>query len=620
MIRLQASLTGGGQVRLAAVGVSDRPDPWGEAFDLRQLAGRLRQLTPHWSNVDKDGHKLDGGGLQAPVSWPAVVQLQAAFPDGVVGFDSRLAAWTSGEAALRGYAQADKHRLHQQLPAGLTPYPWQVQAAGIIAATGRALLADEPGTGKSASALLGILERDKLDLDPWPVIVVCPASVVDPWLEQWATWAPDVPAVAWRGPAAKRRLLAGQALVYVVSYNLARTDIGLTGGPTDRTPLLGLGARSLVVDEFHLMKDQQAQRSRAVRRLARTIPAGLAGGTVVGLSGTPITHHPGDLWPMLNSLDPDAWPSRERFVDRYCEVAAGEYADEILGLRRDTEPEFRVCLYGQHRRVAKADVLADLPPKVYSIRTVELPPRWRKAYDDMETDMIAQLPQADDGSEGGELSVMATLALMTRLAQLASAAADVTVTEQIDEETGEVTEHTQVQLKAPSWKVDALLEVLAERPGQPVVAAAPSRQLMQLAGNAATAQGLRVGYVIGGQTAQQRSDTIAAFQAGRLDLLCLTTGAGGVGITLTAARTLVFLQRPWSLVEALQTEDRLHRIGAEQHESVEIIDVIAVDTIDSRVRSVLRRRAGALTELLQDPRIAAEVLGGSSVVREQVAA
>jgi SNF2 family DNA or RNA helicase len=91
----------------------------------------------------------------------------------------------------------------------------------------------------------------------------------------------------------------------------------------------------------------------------------------------------------------------------------------------------------------------------------------------------------------------------------------------------------------------------------------------------------------------------------------VTTSAGGVGITLTAASVVVFLQRPWSYVEASQAEDRCHRIGSEIHDSIEIIDIVARRTVDSRVREVLRTKAGALAELVKDPRIVREVLGGA---------
>jgi SNF2 family DNA or RNA helicase len=175
--------------------------------------------------------------------------------------------------------------------------------------------------------------------------------------------------------------------------------------------------------------------------------------------------------------------------------------------------------------------------------------------------------------------------------------------------------HTKVHLKAPSWKVDALLEVMAERPGEPVVVFAPSKQLIMLAGVAAKKAGYRVGYIVGGQTPAERTGFVDSFQRGELDLICVTTGAGGVGLTLTAARTAVFLQRPYSLVEAMQSEDRLHRIGAERHESIEVCDIVARNTIDSRVRQILKERAGQLSDLVQDKRIVAELLGGASVTR-----
>lgn len=587
MTTIFAELTApGDQLVLVAGGVGH------DVEDVAVAARQLKLLTPLFTKSDPPG------ALIAPATWPAVVQLSATFgerwrpgPRLVEWITARTAARTSGSTAPLTYTP----------PAGMTPYPWQAEGAALIAATGRALITDEPGTGKTITTILGLVERlYNLPIDH-PVLVVCPASVVDPWVEAWKTWAPHVRAVAWRGTPKKRHALAGTADVYVTSYDLARAD-----APPTRMlrPLLDLEPGHLVVDESHLIKNHQTARSKAVRRIADAVDR--RGGTIVALSGTPITHHPADLWPSLVALDPGAWPSRERWVNRYCQVLDTDYGAEILGLEPSREAEFRLTLLGQHRRVAKADVLSQLPPKVHSVRTVDLPPKWRKAYDEMESQMLAELP------DGTELSVMSLLAKLTRLAQLAAAPAHVETTEEVNEQTGKLTPHVKVTLEAPSWKVDALLEVLAERPGEPVVAFAPSRQLIDLAGAAAAEAGLKVGYVVGGQTASERTAHVEAFQRGELDLICVTTGAGGVGITLTAAKTCVFLQRPWSIVEALQAEDRCHRIGSEQHDAIEVIDIVARNTIDTRVRAVLRERAGALSDLVQDPRIAAEILGGST--------
>jgi SNF2 family DNA or RNA helicase len=574
----------------------------GPEFEVATAAKYLQTLTPLFSKSDPPG------ALTAPLTWPLVVQLSATFgPAFVPG--QQLCRWIEEQVRLRQpVAAGTPPAWAYTLPDGLTPYPWQVEGAQVIGDLGSALITDEPGTGKTITTILGLINRYDRAGGVFPILVVCPASVVDPWVTAWQTWFPMASAVAWRGSPAKRIDLLGTADVYVTSYETCRQDAPAVNA-RKLAPLVELGAGALVIDECHLIKNNQTARSQAVRRLAKKVTA--KGGPVVGLSGTPITHHPGDLWPTLDALQHDAWPAKERWVKRYCVTlpgAAESGQDQILGLHPASESEFRLTLLGQHRRVAKADVLTQLPPKVYSVRTVELPKAWRKVYDDFEAQMLAELP------DGSELSVMDTLSVLGHLRQLSAAAADVDVTygPDVDERTGQPKRHVHLELKSPSWKVDALLELLEERPQEPVVAFAPSRQLMMLAG-AAAAAGRRVGYVVGEQSAAERTRAVQAFQAGELDLICATTGAGGVGITLTAARTCVFLQRPWSLVESIQAEDRCHRIGSEIHDSVEIVDIVAKDTLDSRVRAVLKQRAGQLSELVQDPRIVTELLGGSSI-------
>jgi SNF2 family DNA or RNA helicase len=584
--------SGGDQIVLVAGGL--------DINDIAFAARRLKGLTPLFTQSEPKG------ALLCPLTWPACVQLSATFGD-----DFRpgpnLALWITEQIRARQSAPP----ITYAPPAPLQPYHWQSEGAAMIASVGRVLITDEPGTGKTVTTILGLVEwltgsaEDPGDF-AGPVLVVCPASVVDPWVEHWNTWAPHLKAVAWRGP--KRKDLIGTADVYVMSYEIATRDAPVAGTKAMNPLTQGMKPAALVVDECHYIKSPRAKRSQAVRRIAKAVRK--RDGAVVGLSGTPITHGPSNLWPILEALEPLAWPSSERWVARYCEIVAGDYKDDELGLNRHTEPEFRLTLLGQHRRVAKADVLADLPPKVYSTRTVHLPTDWRKAYDEFESTMLAELPD-----DGGELSVMDVLTKFNLLTRLASTAADVEITygPDIDEVTGEEKRHIHLVLKPPGWKVDAMLEVLAERvpDGQKSVVFAPSAQLIRLAGQAAAAEGYRVGYIIGGQSQTERTANREAFQSGALDAIFVTTGAGGVGLTLTAASTAVFLQRPWSLVESIQAEDRLHRIGAE-HESIDIIDVIAANTIDTRIRAILRERAGVLSDLVQDPRIAAELLGGNS--------
>jgi SNF2 family DNA or RNA helicase len=586
----------------------------GAPEQLVHQAKLLETLTPLFRQTDPPG------ALWARLTWPTVVQLSATFgPAFVPG--PQLGAWITDQVARR------TGPLPLSLPewlsaplaaAGLTPRPYQIAGAWEIARTGRALIFDEPRTGKTMTTILGLaLAAGEQQLKGLPILVVCPASVVDPWVEAFRAWAPYWTAVAWRGP--KRKDLLHTADVYVTSYETARMDATEMG---KNEPLLQLAASSLVVDESHYIKNHTTHRAKAVRRLARI--TGRAGGSFVALSGTPITHHPADLWPALACLDEDANPSRDRWVKRYCTVLQTDYRDEILGLAPHTEPEFRLSIVGQHRRVARADVMNQLPPKVYSVRTVDLPAKWRKAYDDFESQMLADLPD-----DGGELSVMDVLSMFSHLSGLSSAPADVEVTygPDVDEKTGELKRHVHLDLKAPSWKVQALMEVLGERCGpdvpagerDSVVVFAPSAQLIRLAGKEAERLGHRVGYIIGGQTPKARTETRQAFQAGELDVVLATTSAGGEGITLSRAGTLVFLQRPWSLKDNIQAEDRAegeHPDLGVPSRGTEVIDIVARNTLDTHVRSVLRERAGQLADLVQDPRIVAQLLGGADTERK----
>lgn len=568
----------------------------GPTNEVAYAAQVLQTLTPKFKTLP--------GGLQVPATWPVAVQLAMTFGSALRP-QERYKAWVAAQVRVRTCVATG---LTYRCPVGLEPRPYQIDGAAMIAATGRCLIFDDPGVGKTITCILGLVERHAAGHQALPILVVCPASVVDNWVTEFTKWAPQWRSIAWRGAKSTRTNLIGSAHVYVTSYDTARNDAS-SADPREGNPLITLNARSVVADECHRIKSHQSQQSRAVRRLAERADH------FVGMSGTPIAHHPGDLWPSLVALEPGAWPSRERWVQRYCQsIPAQDYGETILGLHPAYEEEYRTTLLGRHRRVAKADVLSQLPLKVYSVRTVELPPAYRKAYDDMEAQMLAEMPDS-----GEELSVMSVLAQLTRLSQMACAAADVEVTVEVDK-LGEEVIHQKVTLRNPSWKVDAMLEVLAERPDKQTVVFAPSRQLIVLAGEAARSEGYRVGYIIGGQSAKERTKNVDEFQAGKLDVICVTTQAGGVGITLTAGSTAVFLQRPWSLVDSIQAEDRLHRLGSEIHHSIEIIDIVASKSIDTKVRTALRGKAGQLADLVRDPRILSELLGGNSVTKTKKAA
>jgi SNF2 family DNA or RNA helicase len=575
----------------------------GDDFELRAAAAQLLHITP-LVTVDYDGYRRKTGLLYIPCTWAAVTQVAWTFT-GTGGRarwlpGPRLRAWITAELTRR--TSRPDPATYPVLPPGLAARGYQVDGAAMIAQMRKFLLFDDPGLGKTITALVGLLWLQRLGTAIFPLVIITPSwDVCSVWEREIAAWAPAWRTARWKGPERAQLPASGPdpgLTAYTTTYATATLDAPAGG----RGPLQKLGPAAVVIDEGHFCKNPEAKRFLATARIASRAAV------VIELTGTPVTQDTGDAWALMHIADPESWAAKKRFTKRFCDTGDDEYGEKIEGLNALRAPEFWACLTGAQRRVAKADVLRELPPKIYSVRNVELPPEWRKAYDGMAEDMLAELP------DGQVLPVMDLIAQSTFLAQLASAAADVEITEEADELTGTVRKHYHAILKAPSWKADALLGIMAERPGKPVAAFAPSRQLVTLAGQLAEKEGYKVGYVTGigqGVTNRTRTKAIADFQAGRLDLICVSTKAGGTGITLTAAGTGVFLQRPWPLDESIQAENRLHRIGSEIHEhGVEIIDIVADDTIESRVRARLREKGGHLAEYLRDERIVRELFGG----------
>ena len=421
----------------------------GDSWEVDRAATALHKVT-----MLPEPFTPKNGLMHVPATWASAVQLAYTFNSDTVGRwlpRPRLQAWIREEFARRHNPAAP---LTIKVPDGLVPRPYQLDAARAIGAVGKFLLFDDPGVGKTLSAILGLMNRHNLG-HIFPLLIVVPSwDVGDVWVREIRKWAPDWPEpVLYGGPG---RFLGPDILI--TTYATMRLDASDMSAP-----LVKLKAAAVVADEVHLAKNPHSKQSQALKRVCARA------GTVIGLTGTPITRDTGDIYPVLEAMDPDSWPSRKRFVQRYCDTSDNGYGEVVEGLKVLAEPEFRSVTAGQYRRVAKGDVLSQLPPKVYSVRRVEIPAEWRKAYDTMQDQMLAELP------DGGELPVMTVLAQLTRLGQLASSACDVAVTHDLDMETGELRPHYEVTLKAPSWKADALVGVLGERPGQQAAVFAVSR-------------------------------------------------------------------------------------------------------------------------------------------------
>lgn len=616
----------------------------GSDWEIKEIGDAIRHLTalPKKTN---DGSKE----VTVPLTWAMVTQCAQFMTEREKHWrpEPDLSQWIYDEL-MRRYDEGDTLTQDiSQLP--WTPMPHQIKGAYVGATNKRFFFADDMRTGKTRTALLTLAELEARGEDPFPAFVVAPASVVDPWLEELEAAFPLWPVTAYRGP--RRSRLSTRYKVYVMSWNTFRDDMHVKevavcdkktvteltramekaftrhamapdsypeprceccGGhmeivDTSRTkipPLLEfLVPKTLVFDEAHALCNTKTRQSVMARRCSRIVKYAFP------MSGTPITHDVGGFWSALNVIDTRSFPDQERYQERYTDRYQREYGKpEVEGLSTANKQEFFTLMQGSMRRVSRADVNKDLPPKTYQTRAVDVPAAYRKAYDEMRDDMIAHIPDTDE-----PLPVMTTLTQLQRLSQLASSACDVEITMEIDDKPGSPTYGEEVPkynvtMREPSWKVDALMELMDDNKGEPLICFSPHTQLVKLAGARAEKQGYKVGYIVGGQTQPQRTAIRKAFNAGHLDLLCANVTAGGVGLTLTGTDTIVFLERPWAYWQADQAQSRADDIrNAKQ---VHIIDIVARNTVESKVREALKHKAGSLAELVRDPRIVEELLGG----------
>lgn len=336
----------------------------------------------------------------------------------------------------------------------------------------------------------------------------------------------------------------------------------------------------IIADEVHRIKNRKAQVTKALKFLRGKYRS--------GLSGTPATNKPYDLWSILDWLYPKPFGlSFWKFYQYYCEYYMHEQGfRQFTGVKNEQDLHAKMAPF--YVRRLKKDVLKDLPDKYYTTIWVELGPKQRRAYDEMQEEMVAWLETQQDDVP---LVAPVVIAQLIRLQQLSVAYAEITYN---DSSTGERSVH--VSLTDPSSKLDALMEIVKDNPDESFVIFSQFKQLINLAAKRMAGAKIEFVTITGDVIQDDRRHAIEDFQNKRVNIFLGTIGAGGEGITLTAASTVIFLDRDWSPARNAQAEDRLHRIG--QKNAVQVIDIAAHKTIDIRKRSTLEMKKQWLAQIL----------------------
>ena len=542
---------------------------------------------------------------RVPLSWTTCLALRSTFRNDLV-IGPALSEWAANEVTTR-INPSNAFRELETFEGDEILFPHQRAGVEFLATAKRALLADEPGLGKTAQAIRALKMLHERGEEVFPVLIVCPNTLKKNWAREFTKWWPEVPTQVIKGSAVQRkRQFEDPSQVFIINWESLRThsrlapygSVALTrcracGGQDEKISetrcevhlreLNHIDFKAVIADEIHRSKDPKSKQSRALWSASGDSKIRFA------LTGTPIANNVVDLWSILHWISPKDWPSKTKWIDRMVDTMLNAFGGMmVIGVKPAMQDEFYKSVNPVMRRMLKKVVLPWLPPVINERRDVEMSTKQKKAYEQMRDLMIAEL------GSGDTLTAPSVLTQTIRLLQFASSYA----TLDTNESTGEI----KAVLDSPSCKVEALMDDIdnGDFGDDSVAVSAVSKQLINLLSAEMTKKKIPHGLITGDQDEDERQKAIDDFQSGAIKWILFTAQAGGVGITLTAARRLIMLQRPWSLVDHKQVLDRVHRIGSEIHDSIVITDYVTEGTIEERVIQVLETKADNFEQIVRD--------------------
>ncbi|WP_149536206.1 DEAD/DEAH box helicase [Siccirubricoccus phaeus] len=438
------------------------------------------------------------------------------------------------------------------------------------------VLADDMGLGKTVQTLAHLAVEQAAGRLDRPALIVCPTSLIPNWLMEAARFAPMLRVLPLHGAGRKARFaeIGAHDLVLTTYPLLAR----------DHAVLTAQEWHVVVLDEAQAIRNPEAEttrRARALRARQR-----------IGLSGTPLQNHLGELWSLFNFLAPGFLGDARAFRSRYrTPIEKHGDAGRQAVLHRRVRPFLL--------RRTKEEVAAELPPKTEITEPVELGEAQRAIYEGIRLSMHAKV-QAAIAERGLARSGIVILDALLKLRQ---ACCDPRLLPMASARAG----------RTGSAKLDRLMELL------PVLLAEGRRVLVfsQFTSMLALIEArLREGGIhhllLTGET-QDRATPVRRFQAGEVPVFLISLKAGGVGLTLTAADTVIHYDPWWNPAVEEQATDRAHRIG--QDKAVFVHRLVALGTVEEKM-AVLKERKRALVDAV----LAAEAGGALALTEADIEA
>lgn len=445
------------------------------------------------------------------------------------------------------------------VPAGFqgTLRPYQVRGyswLGFLRQYGLgACLADDMGLGKTVQAL-ALLGHERASGVHRPALLVCPTSVVGNWRKEAARFAPGLPVLVHHGLARARGQEfaeeAGRHAVVISSYSLLHRDIEV---------LKDVAWSGIILDEAQNIKNSESRQSRAARSLTADYR--------IALTGTPVENSVGDLWAIMDFLNPGFLGSAADFRRRFLLPIQKRADSNAAGkLRKLTAP------FILRRLKTDKSVLQDLPEKMEMKVFCNLTPEQASLY----RSVVADTARALDASTGIKRKGV-ILAALTKLKQVCNHPAQFLGDES--------------PLPGRSGKLSRLTEMVEEllsEGDRALIFSQFANMGERLRGHLSATFGQETLFLHGGVPAHKREEMVERFQSGGDSgprLFVLSLKAGGTGLNLTAANHVFHFDRWWNPAVENQAADRAFRIG--QKRNVQIHKFVCVGTLEKRIDEMI---------------------------------
>lgn len=410
------------------------------------------------------------------------------------------------------------------------------------------VLADDMGLGKTLQSITFIAsELSSIRESRLPVLIVCPSSLTYNWLQEITKFAPEMQAIVIDGKKADREELQKDSKdvdVMITSYPLLRRDIKWYEKQTFHT---------VFFDEAQAFKNPVTQTARAVKRIQAE--------NRFGLTGTPVENSLEELWSIFHVVFPQLFQGLREYSHLSRKTIARRVRPFLL------------------RRI-KADVLAELPEKVESLALSELLPEQKKLYTaylaKLRHDTFKHLDK--DTIRQNRIRILAGL---TRLRQICC--------------------HPALFVegyKGSSAKYEQLLQIIEEsrHSGRRVLIFSQFTKMLELIGREVTMRGQTFFYLDGQTPSEERVEICNRFNDGERDLFLISLKAGGTGLNLTGADTVILYDLWWNPAVEEQAADRAHRMG--QKHAVQVIKLVARGTIEEKINELQEKKRDLIADII----------------------